>query len=140
MCRCQGTTLKWPYLHKHTGIVGDQGPYSTDLAHALEQQLTLDPAQWLCQPLTREQKTWVSPTGASADPLNPPCSVHTDRQRAGSRGAALTPPRMALTTSSRLETPHRSVQAAAPIAVQYSACCRSCCFASFSCCRRASFS
>lgn len=52
----------------------------------------------------------------------------------------LTPPRMALTTSSLLETPHKRVQAAAPISVQYSACCRSCCFASFSCCRRTSFS
>lgn len=54
--------------------------------------------------------------------------------------AILTPPRMVLTASSLLETPHSKVHTAAPISVQYSACCRSCCLASCRCCRRSSFS
>lgn len=70
---------------------------------------------------------------------------HGRTQQSMSQGTSnsarqLTPPRMVLTTSSLLETPQRRVQVTAPICVQYSACWRSCCFASFSCCRRASFS
>ena len=101
-------------------IVGDEGPYSIDLTHRLE-QLMLDSAQQVCRHLMREQKMWTSPMGALADTLYPRYSINTDPRYAGSRGAMLTPPRMALTTSSLLETPHKSVQAAAPISVQYSA-------------------